>query len=1666
MKNFVSPHVHIKSLDSVGNVEDFARKEVELDTGYLVVTDHGTLEACRSVYDICNSPDSKYQGKLKPICGIEAYMRDDNCDILQSNGVLRTLNNPKRKDGEDEVWGYKNTIKYIHITLHALDETAFFELTKTLSKADYKAEKHGSERKPLFDWTDLAHLGQYNITATSGCFVPGTLVSTVGGTKKIEDMKSGDLVYDNDGILQRVITPTYRQYSGEMVRMKVASVHSPIHATGNHEFQKLVGPNKFEWVSASQLKKNDRIRISVENRPGLVSKKFDYKHLCLSPEKEERVTGDFSDPEMLWAIGLFIAEGNWGSGDRPYSIGFSLHEKEVDKGKRIEAWALKYGATSVNLSYPVKSKSLTVTVNSAAIAHFFLDLFGGKCKSDEKHIPEVLKDLSTDLLRHLICGYFDGDGHEKYRTYAHKRTGTHNVRRTNMTTVSRRLINDVQAVLRRIGIWANAHTRPSRISSDGTRHKQSYSLQSSGDDAENFLKWIRGYWSCDNKIFTANITEYKKYQYDGPVHCLNIENNPSFSLEGGVVVHNCLIGAVGRHLMKNNDLASAIGYYEKIRRLFKPGNFFVEIMPHSCDQNWVKNVTFEFEGHPSMTVQAWKKCQTNAGDFEAEELAKLFKNNPESFWKTHKTLIAVMDNRKWTPKNLGLRTVALFEGAMHNECTDWAPDGAYQIGLNKVLLQLANQYGDPVLISDDSHFPSANLKLAQDVKLGQGGSWKFTENHHRYSSDEAFKFFEAKMGMSYKQFEEYVQNGYDWASRFDGFKFSARQTLPVDFYPKDTLKYIVDIINAKKRMKWDNPIYVERLSKEIKMLHQNGKIDLLPYFATSEEGVREANLHGVYTGVGRGSSAGLLLAYCLGITHLDPIEGELSEDRFLTTDRILSGKMPDIDQDFENTEVITGENGWLQRRFGECAAQIATDVTAHLSTAIKDVWRAKYGEVPEEIEEFAKKLPKPPQGVNDIDFVFGYDSPEGEVPGVLDLSDELQKFTHKYPDEWNIITQLLATTRQRSRHPCARAIANEPISNFIPMTTIGDVRVTAFTAAGVEAMGVLKMDYLTINTLGFIHGAVKLIQDRHCPSIDWSPSRRYEKELPFVWDKSGKAIEMLYAVPFNNDLYSIWNLPQDPKAIASVVEGNVQGVFQLDTPGAQKWLKVFNFERPDGKGKGLSTIQDLCAFVALDRPGPLDAYVQAADGTKHNMLVEYARRAKGLSYSGDIPELSKLIPETLGIPTYQEQVTKIYRHFTGCSGAEAEEFRSFAAKKKVKKMQEAYTVFMDKASTKVPTQIAQQIWDRLITFSNYGFCKAHALSYSTISYACAWLKYHYPLEWWTSVLSHSSKDSIDTKYWKEVSKYLLLPDIMKANDSFVIEGDKIRAPISMLNGIGDKQFEQLVSMAPYKDIYDLLQKIEQYKQDTSYKVTSKDKNGNTVVTKRKGRSALSVSTVAKMIVAGVCDGLFPETDSFGLPLTVEGKLTELAKAEAVATNKKKLNNYATKYHFNDLLLSYQNRKNVLTSYSEDLLPIVKKCRSDLFLNENGACVYKAAKRSYIILPGTSVEEIEQLPMAPRDGINYGGVAYVISQEKKMYKDKNTKQQKERCSLLVDFDGFRKDIMIWPDSDGKLPEAVENSVDGGIVLVLFYKRPDGKVYLNDVKLISEPLKRKVVSDEAE
>jgi hypothetical protein len=357
-------------------------------------------------------------------------------------------------------------------------------------------------------------------------------------------------------------------------------------------------------------------------------------------------------------------------------------------------------------------------------------------------------------------------------------------------------------------------------------------------------------------------------------------------------------------------------------------------------------------------------------------------------------------------------------------------------------------------------------------------------------------------------------------------------------------------------------------------------------------------------------------------------------------------------------------------------------------------------------------------------------------------------------------------------------------------------------------------------------------------------------------------------------------------------------------------------------------------------------------------------------------------------------------------------------------------------------------------------CKAHASSYAVDAYACAFLKYHYPLEWWSSVLTYIDKDLVDTKFWQSVGSILLLPDIKKSKQSFAIEGDKIRAPLSLINGLGDKAFDQLIAMGPYENIQDLCDKNEQYKVVAGQKEGKLTKAGLPA----KGRSAVGSAMICKLIIAGVCDGLFPEVDDFGAPTTTEDRLRLFAEAEAKTLGKRKAKNYAAEFSLNDPLLKYQTRRSILTSYSEPLIPLVMPLLCSKY-KKTSIATLEFRRREYTILPGASLERLEKLNIPLRDGINYAGIGYVIKDEKKMYKDKVTGAMKTRCLLLVDFDGFRKEMMYWPDKDGQLPDSIKEELDGCIVACYFYKTNAGKIYNSGLEMLSQSLKRKVEENES-
>jgi DNA polymerase-3 subunit alpha len=316
------------------------------------------------------------------------------------------------------------------------------------------------------------------------------------------------------------------------------------------------------------------------------------------------------------------------------------------------------------------------------------------------------------------------------------------------------------------------------------------------------------------------------------------------------------------------------------------------------------------------------------------------------------------------------------------------------------------------------------------------------------------------------EFEKWIDNGYAWAEKFKGFKFENKPSLPTSFYPRTRSSTRWSLIKKHGRMDWSKPEYVERLKSEIDLLHQNGTIDLLPYFFIDEEVCSLYEKNGLLTGPGRGSAAGLLLTYLLGITHVDPLRYRLSRDRFITLDRIAQGKLPDIDQDLPSRELLPeGKTGWLSERFVKngraCYAQISVDTTMKLKSAIKDCCRAMFGNVSEEIAKLCKKLPMPPQGISDRDFVFGYKANDEWIEGASRRTRPSSSSSRSTPRCGRTCRAASASSGRRGATPAPTRSPTTPSTTIMPLALVGDVPVTEYPAPSVESSGVLKMDFLS-----------------------------------------------------------------------------------------------------------------------------------------------------------------------------------------------------------------------------------------------------------------------------------------------------------------------------------------------------------------------------------------------------------------------------------------------------------------------------------------------------------------------------------------------------------------------------------------------------------------------------
>lgn len=727
-----------------------------------------------------------------------------------------------------------------------------------------------------------------------------------------------------------------------------------------------------------------------------------------------------------------------------------------------------------------------------------------------------------------------------------------------------------------------------------------------------------------------------------------------------------------------------------------------------------------------------------------------------------------------------------------HECTPDFPDGDLQKRANLFVLELAKKYNDPVIISLDSHYATKEQKIVQDARLGNGQEqWKFYNNYHIMSSDEAYAILHRQINVDRKTFEEWIDNSYKWASNFDNFTIKTNkdrwilQPLPEDYKSR-----IISIINTVGRMNWHDPEMVQRLKYEIDILSNNGKINLLSYFFTVNDIANFCRSNNILINV-RGSAGGSLLLYVLGVSAINPLKHNLSFERFLTLGRIKANTLPDVDIDVSDQSAVMD---YLQNKYGDSFCRISVDVGLKLKSAIKDAERAVIGEVTPETEKLCVTLPKPAQGVSEESWILGYQDETGESqPGIIETYEPLKKYIQKNPQIWQIVKEMLGVIRQKSQHACGVVITDKPVQEYIPITYIGNTRVTGYSPKSLEYVGLVKYDILGLNTLRDINIALNYIKQENGIDID----------------------------PFN--------LPYDENVFKMLNNGETETVFQFDTSTVRPYIKAI---KP-------MTIDGLAAVTALCRPGTLDApsgIKNSITNREYSLAELYVKRANGdMPIVYVHPDLEPILKETYGIQLYQEQTLQIFRDLAGYSYEQAETVRRGIGKKDEAVLASCMGDLRNACLLKGWTEEQVNLLiDQIMASARYAFNKSHAVSYAYVAYACAYLKYHYPIEWWAAILHNASKDDIK-KFYSLVNKYIKMPDVNLSDENFKIikdenGGRKILAPLYLIDGVGQSAVKEIVDKRPFKDFNDFFDRID--------------------------KSVINKRIIERLIMAGVLDPLF------------------------------------------------------------------------------------------------------------------------------------------------------------------------------------------------------------------
>ena len=710
--------------------------------------------------------------------------------------------------------------------------------------------------------------------------------------------------------------------------------------------------------------------------------------------------------------------------------------------------------------------------------------------------------------------------------------------------------------------------------------------------------------------------------------------------------------------------------------------------------------------------------------------------------------------------------------------------------VNLVLLKFAKKYNVKVIASNDSHYVDQQDFNAHDILLCiNTGEKQATPALREFSDDDVmtknkrFAFpndqFYLKTGEEmikvFEDIPEAIDNTNEIVSKIDLLDLKRDILLPffevpANFKTQDEYLEHLTWTGAKDRYKILTPESEERLQFELGVIKKMG---FAGYFLIVSDFIKAGRDMGVFIGPGRGSAAGSAVAYCVGITNIDPIKYNLLFERFLNPER---KSMPDIDTDFDDEGRQKVLNYVVQKYGKNQVAQIITYGTMAAKSSIADV--ARVMDLPiAESRAISKLVPERP-GINLKRLLHApftnKEAKKGEIS--LEEKEQLQgedienvkKLRELYAGD-TLHSKILheaeileGSVRNTGIHASAIIIAPKDLTDLLPVATSkeSELWLTQIEGGSIEEAGVIKMDFLGLKTLSILKTALQLIKQNHDISIKID-------DIPLEDEKTYK-------------LYQ---------------QGDTNATFQFESPGMQKHLREL---KPD-------KFDDLIAMNALYRPGPM-AYIPEYIDRKHGKKqVEY-----------DLPDMEEHLKETYGITVYQEQVMLLSQKLAGFSKGDADVLRKAMGKKQIAVLNKMKVQFVEGATLKGhPKDKLEKIWTDWEAFAQYAFNKSHSTCYAFVAYQTAYLKAHYPSEYMAAVLNHAGSIEKITFFMEECKRMSLIvlgPDINESQNGFAVnKKGEIRFGFSGLKGVGENAIEHIIEERIkhgfYTSMFDLAKRV-------------------------------------------------------------------------------------------------------------------------------------------------------------------------------------------------------------------------------------------------------------------